>query len=240
MEDDHITNDAVIFTVAAVLIFAFTSVVFLLYDCLVERRQAKVMKKAGQSSAIVSALFPSNVRDRLFPTEEKPKRDARGFKNSRHRNGALEDFTRDENAATLVDRIESSKPIADLFPDATVMFADIAGFTAWSSTRNPSQVFTLLETIYFAFDKIADKRGVFKVETIGDCYVAACGLPDPRPSHAIVMVKFARDCREKFDSLTRELEKNLGPDTGTEGTPNQGFSSTVVTCRLTLCLLLLF
>ena len=44
------------------------------------------------------------------------------------------------------------------------MFADIAGFTAWSSTREPSQVFTLLEAVYGAFDQIAQRRGVFKVE----------------------------------------------------------------------------
>ena len=52
---------------------------------------------------------------------------------------------------------------------------DIAGFTAWSSVRDPAQVFILLETIYAAFDKIATKRKVFKVETIGDCYVAVTG-----------------------------------------------------------------
>jgi len=47
------------------------------------------------------------------------------------------------------------------------MFADIAGFTAWSSLREPSQVFFLLESVYNAFDKIAKKMKVFKVETIG-------------------------------------------------------------------------
>jgi class 3 adenylate cyclase len=44
------------------------------------------------------------------------------------------------------------------------MFADIANFTAWSSVRDPSQVFTLLETLYGAFDQTAARRGVFKVE----------------------------------------------------------------------------
>jgi len=52
-----------------------------------------------------------------------------------------------------------------------IVFADIAGFTAWSSVREPCQVFTLLETLYHAFDEIAKRRRVFKVETIGDCYV---------------------------------------------------------------------
>jgi class 3 adenylate cyclase len=52
------------------------------------------------------------------------------------------------------------------------MFCDIAGFTAWSSTREPAQVFILLQTVYQAFDKIAKRRKVFKVETIGDSYGA--------------------------------------------------------------------
>jgi class 3 adenylate cyclase len=53
--------------------------------------------------------------------------------------------------------------------------ADIAGFTAWSSARNPNQVLKLLEAIFQAFDVIAKKLGVFKVETIGDCYVGEFG-----------------------------------------------------------------
>jgi hypothetical protein len=59
--------------------------------------------------------------------------------------------------------LDNSKPIADLFPNATVMFADISGFTAWSSVREPAQVFTLLETIYSCFDKVAKKRKVCSI-----------------------------------------------------------------------------
>ena len=58
------------------------------------------------------------------------------------------------------------------------MFADIAGFTAWSSVREPAQVFTLLEQIYGSFDALAKRRGVFKVETIGDCYGTFFGFAD--------------------------------------------------------------
>jgi class 3 adenylate cyclase len=93
------------------------------------------------------------------------------------------------------------------------VFADIAGFTAWSSVREPTQVFTLLEAIYGAFDAIANRRGVFKVETIGDSYVAVTGLPKPNPDHAVVMAKFARDCRGKMTQVTRKLEVTLGPGT---------------------------
>jgi class 3 adenylate cyclase len=94
-----------------------------------------------------------------------------------------------------------------------VIFADIAGFTAWSSTREPSQVFSLLESIYSAFDKIAYHHGVFKVETVGDCYVAVVGLPDYREDHTLVAAKFARDSLHKMSELTKKLEVTLGPDT---------------------------
>jgi len=49
-----------------------------------------------------------------------------------------------------------------LFPESTIMFADIAGFTAWCSGREPKDVFLLLETIYHSFDTIAKRRRVFK------------------------------------------------------------------------------
>jgi class 3 adenylate cyclase len=94
------------------------------------------------------------------------------------------------------------------------MFADVEGFTAWSSVREPSQVFTLLETIFAAFDSVALKRRVFKVETVGDCYVAVSGLPEPRQDHAITMARFARDCIAKHMAAVKKLESTLGPETG--------------------------
>lgn len=71
----------------------------------------------------------------------------------------------------------------------------------------------MLETIFGAFDEIAAKCGVFKVETVGDCYVAVCGLPEPNKDHALVMAQFARECMDKVNELIRELELTLGPDT---------------------------
>lgn len=81
------------------------------------------------------------------------------------------------------------------------------------STREPFQVFQLLETIYGALDEIAKRRRVFKVETVGDCYVAVAGMPDPRKDHAVVMARFARDCIFKMNEYSHKLETTLGPDT---------------------------
>jgi class 3 adenylate cyclase len=66
--------------------------------------------------------------------------------------------------------IMNDPPIAESFDAVTVLFADIAGFTNWSSGRPPVEVFDLLETLYADFDASARERGVFKVETIGDWY----------------------------------------------------------------------
>jgi class 3 adenylate cyclase len=74
------------------------------------------------------------------------------------------------------------------------------------------EVFTLLETIYGSFDKQAKRRGVFKIETIGDCYVAVTGLPKPREDHAVAMAKFSRDMMDAWDEEKMILLPILGPD----------------------------
>lgn len=71
----------------------------------------------------------------------------------------------------------------------------------------------LTSTLRSAFDMIAKKRRVFKVEVVGDCYVAVCGLPDPRKDHATAMAKFAMECVKEMNLLTQQLEVELGPDT---------------------------
>jgi class 3 adenylate cyclase len=61
---------------------------------------------------------------------------------------------------------------------------------------------------------LADLPLSFQVETVGDCYVAVTGLPDPRKDHAVAMARFARDCMQRARALTKKLEVTLGPDTG--------------------------
>jgi class 3 adenylate cyclase len=233
--EDFESNKPVIWTVIVVLVFVFTSLVFLVYDLVVQRRQAKVMTSAAQSNAIVSSLFPAEIRERLFGTddEKKDKKDVvssmpesskfrlKSYLNEEEKLAAANNQNGKQDPQQLISpeiakalNMYDTKPIADLFPNTTVMFADIAGFTAWSSVREPSQVFTLLETVYRAFDSIAKRRRVFKVETVGDCYVAVTGLPEPRKDHAPVMAKFARECLDKFNELAKSLEVTLGPDTG--------------------------
>jgi class 3 adenylate cyclase len=229
LEDEYITYKPALYTSCVALAFVLISAVAITYDCVVQRRLKTVLDSALESRAIVSSLFPANVRDRLFENDGKVQKKERTFGESADDQNPdkdhvlashpaklrLKSFLHDGPASGAPDSyVLQTKPIADLFPHCTVLFADIAGFTAWSSEREPAQVFMLLQTIFHFFDNIARKWGVFKVETIGDCYVAVTGLPDPQPDHAIRMTKFARECLHKVTDLTHKLESTLGPDTG--------------------------
>jgi class 3 adenylate cyclase len=209
LEDQYRSDKPWIYAAMVLSIFIFTSAVFLVYDYAVRRRQEKLMKEAKQSDDIVSSLFPQNVRDRLY--------DSSGATPLLF-GDATETESSSKTASFLTGTIQASvfgsEPIADLCPSCTVLFIDIANFTAWSSEREASQVFVLLENLYHAFDKIGSKLGIFKVETIGDSYVAVCGLPTPKTDHAVVMARFACLCLEKMKMLVSRLEVTLGPSTG--------------------------
>ena len=141
------TAKPTIFFFTIVLAFILTGILFVYYDRMMTRRQEKVKADAKRTNAIVSSLFPANVRDRLFQegneTANQKNKGLQKLKDKSRSFGLLEE---DESEDTTL----KSKPIADLFPEVTVMFADIAGFTAWSSAREPCQVFELLETMYSA------------------------------------------------------------------------------------------
>jgi class 3 adenylate cyclase len=197
------------------VVFVLVVATFYIYERYVTRRNQKFLHAATRSYAIISSLFPSQVRERLFADkDDKYENHARPKTNLKNvlTSGELQGEVNDDNDGSNI--MYKTKPIADLFPETTILFADIVGFTAWSSMQEPTQVFILLETLYCAFDQIAKKHRVFKVETIGDCYVAVTGLPDPRKDHAVAMARFSRACMLRMQVLVKKLEIILGPDTG--------------------------
>ena len=214
LKNDYKNSLPFIFAMIVASSFSFMAATFFIYDLLVRRRNRVVSSAAAASDAIVTSMFPSNIRDRLYAEAANGRLSELSTTKK-----DLSSFLQSGGTESQVDEKGrfKTKPIADLFPETTIMFADLAGFTAWSSTREPSQVFVLLETVYGAFDEIASRRHVYKVETVGDCYVAVCGLPNPRKDHAIVMARFARECIQQMGRVTRQLEIELGPDTADLG-----------------------
>lgn len=124
----------------------------------------KAKAEAEAERTIVANLFPENVRERLLRGAEV--QNARAKDHARLRQfGARTD--RGSQDPLSSEGLFGSKPIADFHPEASLLFADLKGFTAWSSVREPSQVFTLLEVLFSSFDRIAKRRKVYKVETVG-------------------------------------------------------------------------
>jgi class 3 adenylate cyclase len=108
--------------------------------------------------------------------------------------------------------------IADGFPDATVLFADLVDFTRRSQQIPPEQLVADLNDLFSAFDQLALRHGLEKIKTIGDAYMVAGGLPDPRPDHAQAVAEMALAIREEVarrsDPSGQRLAVRIGIDTG--------------------------
>ena len=83
--------------------------------------------------------------------------------------------------------------IADYFEDSTVIFADIVGFGKMTARMKAFEIVGCLNQLFSEFDRLADDRGVEKIKTIGDNYMAIAGLPTPRSGHARIATKLALD-----------------------------------------------
>lgn len=119
----------------------------------------------------------------------------------------------------IADRLKRGESIiADNFPEVSVLFADLVGFTRLSARISPEDLVTLLNEIFSAFDRLAEKHGVEKIKTIGDSYMAVAGLPDPRPDHAEALADLALDMQREIDRFkTRTgdaLRLRIGIHTG--------------------------
>jgi class 3 adenylate cyclase len=108
--------------------------------------------------------------------------------------------------------------IADAFGEVTVLFADLVDFTRRSERIAPEQVVQALNDLFSVFDQHAQQRGLEKIKTIGDAYMVAGGLPDPRPDHAQAVAEMALAMRDvvarRTDPGGQPLAVRIGIDTG--------------------------
>ena len=94
--------------------------------------------------------------------------------------------------APIANRLRGGEQgIADGFAEVSVAFADLVGFTALSSEMPPAEVVTLLNGLFTRFDVAAGEIGIEKIKTVGDAYMAVCGLPVPVADHAERMLRMA-------------------------------------------------
>ena len=127
MEDEFSSSTPILITLGVVGVFAFTSAVFLLYDCLVQRRQHKVSATARKTAAIVTSLFPEEVHDRLFSSPLAASNTSRSASTNYAPKFKLRKLVPD-GEQQKADREGSSSgdaPIADLFPQCTGTCVDV-------------------------------------------------------------------------------------------------------------------
>jgi adenylate cyclase len=110
----------------------------------------------------------------------------------------------------IADRLKQGEQgIVDSFPEVTVVFADIVGFTQLSLQLPPGRVVQLLDEVFTAFDDLALQHGLEKIKTIGDAYMAVAGLPFPRADHAAAAACMALAMRSALDQFNARQQTAL-------------------------------
>jgi len=108
--------------------------------------------------------------------------------------------------------------IADNFADVTVLFGDIVGFTALSSKTSAPEVVEMLNGLFSRFDEIAQEMDIEKIKTIGDCYMAVCGLPRQCNDHAERMARMALRMQQQTQEYGQmkglDLQLRIGLNSG--------------------------
>src|SRR5262249_13694591 len=103
-----------------------------------------------------------------------------------------ENLLRNILPAEIVTRLRNGESnIADHFDDATVIFADVVGFGKITARMKAYEIVACLNELFSEFDKLAEDVRIEKIKTIGDNYMAVCGVPTPRSNHARMATKFA-------------------------------------------------
>jgi adenylate cyclase len=108
--------------------------------------------------------------------------------------------------------------IADKYDEASVLFADIVGFTERASSTAPADLVRFLDRLYSAFDALVDKHGLEKIKVSGDSYMVVSGVPRPRPDHVHALANFALDMADAAAALKdphgRSVPLRVGMATG--------------------------
>jgi adenylate cyclase len=104
---------------------------------------------------------------------------------------------------SIASRLKESPDvaIADAYEDASILFADMAGFTARASKMAPRDVVQFLNSVYAQFDNLVERHGLEKIKTTGDAYMVVSGVPKPRPDHAAKIADLALDIRNATAGL---------------------------------------
>ena len=200
----------------------------------VEKRTVELEMAKDEADKLLKNILPESIAERLImeeyrvgeelqftsdeeigelePVEEVSKKEATPVVDEQ----GFEEVDFDEIVDTKTARTKNA--IADYFEEVTVLFSDIVGFTDLTSKSSAQDIVHSLNELFSRFDNRAEMMGIEKIKTIGDAYMAASGVPDPNPNHAMVMYEFAKgmyeDLQEYNKNATIRFDIRIGLNTG--------------------------
>jgi adenylate cyclase len=122
--------------------------------------------------------------------------------------------------ASIAERLKNPAHgiIADKYDDASILFADIAGYTKRASDTTPTELVRFLDALYTDLDGLVDRHGLEKIKTSGDSYMVVSGVPEPRVDHLQALASLALDMADAVADLKdpqgREVPLRIGLATG--------------------------
>ncbi|MCA9637659.1 MAG: adenylate/guanylate cyclase domain-containing protein, partial [Myxococcales bacterium] len=117
----------------------------------------------------------------------------------------------------VADSLRRGEPVAQHFDGVSVLFADLVGFTGLAASLPPAEVVAILDALFQELDGLTRAHGAEKIKTIGDCYMVAAGVPEPRPDHAVLLVDLALAMQEAVAARRfagRQLSLRIGIHSG--------------------------
>jgi class 3 adenylate cyclase len=120
----------------------------------------------------------------------------------------------------VAERLKAGeRVIADHHDEASVLFADLVGFTPLAEARPAAEVVTVLNELFTEFDHLAGELGLEKIKTIGDSYMAVAGVPEPRQDHAVAAIEMALAMHAVVGALPASGGQRLALRTGVASGP---------------------
>jgi adenylate cyclase len=166
--------------------------------------------EAGAEDYLTKPFNPVLLRARISACLERKRwreRERRYLERIELEREKYEALLRNILPGQIVTRLNHGEVvIADRVEEATILFADLVGFTEIALQLSPARLVDHLNRIFSAFDDLCRKMRIEKIKTIGDAYMAAAGLPQPRPGQTAAMAEFAFAMLATLEQINRTLE----------------------------------
>jgi adenylate cyclase len=149
------------------------------------------------ANLVTSSIFLYGII--FYVVRQMARAEAAAEREHQRSEGLLVNILPSRVAERLKDRVDSE--IADAYSEASILFADMGGFTARASDTTPEDLVRFLNGVYTQLDSLVERHGLEKIKTTGDAYMVVSGVPEPLPDHAGALADLALDMRAALAGL---------------------------------------